>query len=97
MNRQDQIKFKRPLISLLNELVEQMLASEAKNDFMTRCVINMGKPMLPRLLQKMDDDPELVDKIKIRIRQALEDDDKWLKSLQSTVEAHADKKTDAGK
>jgi hypothetical protein len=80
MSTQDQLKLNRPIIRMLNELVEQMLESEARADFKTRCLINMGKPMLPRLLQKLDDDPEMVDRIKAQVRQALDDDDTWLKS-----------------
>jgi hypothetical protein len=83
MSQQDQLKLKRPVIRMLSELVEQMLDSEGKADFKTRCLINMGKPMLPRLLQKLDDDPALLDKIKIQIRQALDEDDTWLKSKNS--------------
>jgi hypothetical protein len=82
MSRQDQSKLNRPLIRMLNELVEQMLVSEVKVDFKTRCLINMGKPMLTPLLQKLDENPALVNSLKARIRQALDDDDAWLKSRE---------------
>ena len=82
MSQQNQIRFNRPLVQLLSELVDQILASEAKSSFMTKCLISVGKPMVPRLLKKLDDEPELVDRIKVKIRQALEDDDKWLRSKE---------------
>jgi hypothetical protein len=85
VSQQNQTKFNRPLVQLLSELVDQILTSETKNDFMTKCLINMGKPMVPRLLKKLDDQPELVDTIKIRIRQALEEDDKWLTSQERII------------
>jgi hypothetical protein len=86
VSQQNQIKFNRPLVQLLNELVDQILASETKSDFMTKCLINAGKTMIPPLLKKLDNDPELVDKIKVKIQLALEDDDRWLKSKESTAD-----------
>ena len=83
MSQQNRIRFNRPLVQLLSELVDQILISEAKNSFMTKCLISMGKPMVPGLLKKLDDEPELVDSIKVKIRQALEDDDTWLRSKES--------------
>lgn len=85
MSRQEQLKLNRPLIRMLNELVEQMLVAEVKVDFKTRCLINMGKPMLTPLLQKLDENPSLVNNLKARIRQALDDDDAWLKSREGAV------------
>jgi hypothetical protein len=96
VNQQDQTKVSRPLIRLLNELVDQMLASQAKVDFKTKCLINMGKPIVPRLLQKLGDEPETVDKIKVMIRQALEADDEWLKRQENTIKADVNKENAAG-
>jgi hypothetical protein len=95
--QQNQITFNQPLVRLLSELVDQILISEAKNDFMTKCLIDVGKPMVPRLLKKLDNEPELVDRIKVKIRQALEEDDKWLGSKESIVNEATWKETDISK
>jgi hypothetical protein len=90
--QQNQIIFDRPLVQLLNELVDQILTSEAKSDFMTKCLIDVGKPMVPRLLKKLDNEPELVDRIKVKIRHALEEDDRWLGGSKQKEQLHGKRK-----